>query len=122
MALNTYIQLGGPGEASGVGHQASSIPTATVQLGEHNISQVASRLGFNKEDLLVANPQIKDPSNLNVGQEIHLPTRPTPKDQSNAATPTGTVHTQELPNVPVGSSLEASVMKGKLDALAHKEK
>lgn len=46
---------------------------ATVQLGETDLSQVAERLGVDFNHLLLANPQIQDPSGLMVGQDIHLP-------------------------------------------------
>ena len=51
----------------------SASSNATVQFGESSLSQVASRLGIDPDELLFANPQIKDPWKLQAGQEIHLP-------------------------------------------------
>jgi hypothetical protein len=47
--------------------------TTTVKIDETDLGQVANRLGVPKHDLLQANPQIKDPSKLVAGQDIHLP-------------------------------------------------
>ncbi|HKS72670.1 MAG TPA: LysM peptidoglycan-binding domain-containing protein, partial [Terriglobales bacterium] len=54
------------------GNNASSA-NATVQVGENSLGQVAKRLGVDADELLMANPQIKDPWKLQAGQEIHLP-------------------------------------------------
>jgi hypothetical protein len=47
--------------------------TTTVKMDEKDLGQVANRLGVPQQDLLQANPQIKDPSKLVAGQDIHLP-------------------------------------------------
>ncbi|MEW6730043.1 MAG: LysM peptidoglycan-binding domain-containing protein [Acidobacteriota bacterium] len=49
--------------------------SASVRLGESSLSQIAERLGLSQEALRTANPQIADPDNLKVGQEILLPTQ-----------------------------------------------
>jgi hypothetical protein len=65
----------GPACSSGSYDYTSSDSTtvATVQLGETNLTQVASRLKIDPDDLLLANPQIKDPSKLSPGQALQLP-------------------------------------------------
>jgi hypothetical protein len=44
-----------------------------VQLGETDLRQVARRLNVDPDELLLANPQIKDPFALSPGQAIYLP-------------------------------------------------
>src|SRR5437763_1089296 len=51
----------------------NSCQLATVQIGEKTLDQVARRLNLDPDALLLANPQIKDPYNLKVGQDISLP-------------------------------------------------
>ena len=46
---------------------------ATVQVGETTLQQVARRLNVDPDDLLLANPQIKDPFKLSPGQDIYMP-------------------------------------------------
>ena len=138
MAVNAYLEINGrPGPSTSkpdaidtlstsFGATQTSTPPATVQVGEQTLGQVADRLGIDKDQLLQANPHIKDPSDLKVGQEIQLPTQTAPRSQSSAATePAGTHHHhhhhQELPNAPLGSSIEASLTKAKLDGMATKQ-
>ena len=75
MAVNSYLEYGGVQPGESVGHAPDkTASTATVQLGENDLGQVASRLGVDKNDLLAANPQIKDPSKTN-GRSGHPPPR-----------------------------------------------
>jgi|GEM_PF-5261615 hypothetical protein len=46
---------------------------ASVQAGETDLRQVARRLKVDPDDLLLANPQIKDPTRLSPGQVVYLP-------------------------------------------------
>ena len=66
-------RVDGPGSAAWDTGPVSNAPVATVQLGENNIDDVASRLKMDPEQILLANPHIQDPSKLLVGQEIRLP-------------------------------------------------
>ena len=38
------------------------------------MSQIAADKGFSTEDLIAANPKIKDPNEIEIDQEINLPT------------------------------------------------
>jgi len=114
MSVDMFLRLGDlGGEAQ---HKPKEIEKSpTVQLGENSLSQVAARLGIEKDHLLQANPHIKDPSNLKVGQEIHVPTHPTPKSESSVATPPVTVHAKDFPTPPIGDPLAASAMRAQID-------
>jgi LysM domain len=97
---------------------SSATSTATVQVGEQNLGQVADRLGVNKQDLLNANPQIKDPTKLSVGQDIHLPEKgrsgKTDSDdgfKGGKTTDKGSDSGAKL----YGDPLAASAMKAQLD-------
>ena len=84
MAMDVYMKLGDiKGESTDKDHKDWAAVTTPVQAGETNIGQVATRLGVDKGALLTANPHIKDPLNLNVGQEIKLPPHPIPKGESS---------------------------------------
>ena len=91
--------------------------TTTVQLGENNLGQVANRLGVDKDDLLLANPQIKDPSKLMVGQDIHLPTTSCKADPADGSQTGGTTDTPKSGSGPrlYGDPVDANAMKDKLD-------
>src|SRR5215472_7386243 len=69
-----------------LGSGVSDSPVATVRLGENTLAQVAQRLGLDSGALLQANPQIADPNQLMVGQDIRLPVC---QAQSPAQTNTG---------------------------------
>jgi hypothetical protein len=90
--------------------------TATVQFGETTLSQVANRLHTSADDLLMANPQIKDPYHLSAGQEITVPANQSTAPQ---APQTGNGNSQKTtiaaPPQPRADSLEANSMKSKLD-------
>jgi len=62
-----------PGSTAWDTGPVSNAPVATVQLGENNLDDVASRLKMKPEELLLANPHLQDPNKLVVGQEIRLP-------------------------------------------------
>lgn len=84
MALDTFMNFGDiKGESTDSPHKDwIEKSTTTVQVRENSLEQLASRLGVNHSDLLAANPHIKDPSHLSVGQEIFVPPNPTgPKSQ-----------------------------------------
>jgi hypothetical protein len=67
-------RVDGAGAASwNMGAEVTDTSSATVQLGESTLHQVAHRLNMAPDDLLLANPQIQDPNKLLVGQEIRLP-------------------------------------------------
>jgi hypothetical protein len=110
--FNAFVNFGDiKGESSGDQHRDW---IETVKFGENSLDQVADRLGIQRNHLLSANPQIKDPHNLKVGQEIHLPTHPNPKSESSVATPPVTVQATNLPRPPLGDPLVASVVKESL--------
>ena len=107
--IDSYMKIDGiDGESSDEKHRDW---IETVKAGEITLAQVAVRLGTNEGHLLSANPQIKDPHNLKVGQEIHLPTHPNPKSESSVATPPATVHATDLPKAPLGDPLVANMVK-----------
>jgi len=110
--FDIFVNLDGiKGESSGDQHRDW---IETAKFGEHSLDQVADRLGIQRNHLLSANPQIKDPHNLKVGQEIHLPTHPNPKSESSVATPPGTVHATNFPEPPLGDPLVANMVKESL--------
>jgi len=114
-----FMNYGGiKGEPTGQSHRDELQMPATVLVGEKNIGQVANRLGLSKDDLLRANPQIKDPSNLKVGQEIHLPPHPGPTSEISSTSSPNPTAAKGLPKAPIGASIDSSVVKGKLNALA----
>lgn len=100
---------------------SSASSTATVQVGEHDLGQVADRLGVAKQALLQANPQIQDPSNLTAGQDIHLPDKDssrkanTDDDGSRGGTTKETA--KDSGTKLYGDPLAATAMKGKLDSI-----
>ncbi|HMK28793.1 MAG TPA: LysM peptidoglycan-binding domain-containing protein [Terriglobales bacterium] len=84
MPINGFVNFGDiKGESTDDKHKDW---IEVAQVGENSLSQVAGRLGIDHGALQAANPQIKDPSNLKVGQEIHIPTHPTPRSESSIAT------------------------------------
>ena len=97
---------------------SSTTSTATVQVGEHDLGQVADRLGVDRQALLQANPQIKDPSKLTAGQDIHLPEKGKSTQADSDDGSRGTKITDKGkdsgPKL-YGDPLVASAMKGKLD-------
>ena len=118
MAVDTFMQFKSvQGEATD-DNSNKTASTATVQLGESDLGQVASRLGVDKNDLLAANPQIKDPSKLTAGQDIHLPdkTKTGSKGDDDDGSKTGKSTDKDQDNGPkfYGDSLAASAMKGQL--------
>jgi hypothetical protein len=98
------------------GNNLDRASTTSVRLGESNLGQVADRLGVDKDDLLLANPQIKDPSKLMVGQDIHLPDRKTStKAHSDDGSQTGKTDDKNKGVRLYGDPVDAGAMKGKLD-------
>jgi len=93
---------------------------ATVQAGESNISQLASRLGFDVGDLLQSNPQISEASKLQPGQDIFLPSpigsNTAPKLEVVSENPVQ----PNLPAAPMGDPLTRNMMLSRLDAPAQK--
>jgi hypothetical protein len=57
------VQAGGTGVQDGT----------TVQKGETSLRQVSDRVGYGEQELKEANPNIKDPNKLQVGQQINFP-------------------------------------------------
>ena len=81
--------------------------TYNVKAGD-TLSKIASRNGMTLAQLLLANPQIKDPNRINVGDPINLP-------NSESGVPIGsTDNTQPLPSKP--TAVEAGGVLG--EALA----
>ena len=135
MAIDAYLYFSGKpgpstttpdtvaGSSSAPGGQNAGRP-ATVQVGESTMGQVAGRMGLDQAQLQAANPHIKDPENLKAGQEIYLPANHgehSEREQGEVESHHHHHHEgNELPNAPLGSSIEASVMKSKLDALGNK--
>ena len=89
---------------------------ATVQLGETTLQQVARRLNVDPNELLAANPQIKDPSRLSPGQTIYqpLPKPAAPSKPDANASANSTPNTPNSCPAPKGDPLAASVMKANL--------
>ena len=132
MAVNSYLTIDGrPGPSTSqpdavdllsfnhaVSQPASATRPETVQVGETDMGQIAGRLGIDKEQLLSANPHIKDPSDLKAGQEINVPGRPELHTEHQPESGSASAHhpATDLPNAPLGSSIEASMMKAELDA------
>ena len=76
--------------------------TYTVKPGD-NLSRIAQRNGVSLAQLLQANPQIKDPNRISVGDEINLP------DGANGVPDGSTDDTKPLPaNVPAAAAASAS--------------
>ncbi|HMK23496.1 MAG TPA: LysM domain-containing protein [Terriglobales bacterium] len=141
MVVNSYLVIDGqPGPSTsqqdevnlesfnfGASQPASVSHPATVQLGETSMGQVAGRLGVDENLLQQANPHIKNPDDLKAGQEIYLPTQQAPTEQGSGGTGAPAAHHhhqhhhQELPNAPLGSSIEAGMMKAKLDGISGKQ-
>lgn len=71
--------VGGATNAAPVGTQSggAQAEVATVRQGEKTLAQVADRVGYSESELKKANPQIKNPNQLNVGQDIRLPEKVT---------------------------------------------
>ena len=53
---------------------APSADTYTVKQGD-TLSTIAKRLGVTLDELLAANPQIKDPNKIGLGDQINIPTK-----------------------------------------------
>jgi LysM repeat protein len=83
--------VNGPSAAGSSAFEHSNESVATVRSGETTLSDVAHRLGLEKDTLIKANAQIKDPyQKLNVGQELQLPqpvsTPSSPSEAKGSAT------------------------------------
>lgn len=85
--------------------------TYTVKTGD-TLSKIAARNGLTVAQLLQANPQIKNPDRINVGDILNLPngsnatdtTKPLPTNPSIAIS---TQNTQPLPTIPATSAAGA---------------
>jgi LysM domain-containing protein len=114
--LDAYMKIDGlKGEPSDNRHP-DSMETTTVKLGEKSLSDVADRLGVNHDQLLNANPHIKDPRYLQVGQEVHLPPHPKPNSETNVTDTPTVLHAKDLPKAPLGDPLAATLVKDSLSA------
>jgi len=86
--------------------------TYKVKAGD-NLSKVAKRYGISLAQLLKANPQIKNPNKIKVGQAINLPdtstdnTQPLPSNYVPATQPTPKTTTDTPPAAPVGAAAGA---------------
>ena len=89
--LPAIIGIGGGGSSSSASPSGSrpaasasaaptvvAAPTPVVYVIKKNdtLSKVANKFGVELEDLLAANPEIKDPNKISLGQEIVIPTPP----------------------------------------------
>jgi len=119
MAFDYFMNFGDiKGESTDLhkdGPDLERFPATTVQLGENQIGQVADRLGMSKESLLQANPQLVDPSNLKVGQEIYVPRHPIAKSEGSAENLPKAAHTTGLPKPPIGDPLSVGFMRRSLE-------
>ena len=70
-----------------------------VRRGE-NLSRIAKKHGLSLQQLLDANPQIKNPNHIRIGQEIHLPQqrpgRSTTADTKKAAKAPAPAQTSQI--------------------------
>ena len=84
--------------------------TYTVKAGD-TLSKIATRNGATLPQLLQANPQIKDPNKINIGDVINLP--------NDAGVPAGsTDNTKPLPAIPtVANAAAGAIGKALADAL-----
>ncbi len=97
----------GPASTFDLGPLSDSSPVATVRLGESSLSDVAHRLGIDKNSLQQANPQISDPASLKVGQQVFLPV-----GQANTGTPEGDLSSQQLLSNPSSQSGQPVLSRG----------
>jgi hypothetical protein len=112
--LDGYMKIDGlKGEPTDNRHP-DSIETTTVKVGEKSLVDVADRLGVNRDQLMNANPHIKDPRYLQVGQEVHLPPHPNPKSEAGVADTPAAIHAKDLPKAPLGDPLAATLVKDSL--------
>ncbi len=84
-----------------------------VQIGENEIKHVAKRLNVDPGALLMANPQIKNPSGLVVGQELRVPERrlPLASQHTEAESPQSS-----LSPAPMGDPLAKSAVQADLQS------
>src|SRR5437868_15434089 len=95
-----------------VGTQSAEDST-TVTIGENTLSDVAARLHLAPDDLLLANPQIKDPWKLTVGQDIHLP-QTQASQTPGSGTGNSTIGNPNLARNPISDPIAESVWKSQL--------
>ena len=100
------------------GSTSGGKPVTTVQLGESKLSEVAQRLGIESDSLHNANPQVGDPNQLKVGQELNLP--PFQGAQTLKQSDESSLQSQSsqsgLPRAPVGDVLAKHAMQARLSA------
>jgi hypothetical protein len=93
-------------------------PTTTVQLGESSLAQVAARLQVDPASLAEANPQIQDPDNLFVFQEINIPqvqcTAPKPDPDVVPVSADPASKTPAAPGDPLAASAMKAGLQGKI--------
>jgi hypothetical protein len=84
-----------------------------VQIGENEIKHVAKRLNVDPGALLMANPQINNPSSLSVGQEVRVPERrlPAADQQTESGAPQSL-----LSPAPMGDPLAKSAVQANLQS------
>jgi LysM repeat protein len=66
-ATTLGLGLGGPGQASGVGGDGY-----TVRSGD-SLGKIARRCGQSVDAILAANPEVKNPRHLKIGQDLAMP-------------------------------------------------
>ncbi len=91
---------------------------ATVQLGESKLSEVAKRLGIDSDSLHNANPQVGDPNQLKVGQELNLPPFQGAQTlkQNDESSRQSQSSQSGLPRAPIGDALAKNAMQARLSA------
>lgn len=101
---------------------STSCSPATVQLGETNVQQVARRLNVDPDDLLLANPQVKDPFKLTAGQTMYLPLdqpqQPSPTGQTSCSVAAPVAPPSDPKPAPPGDPLTAAVITANLSQKA----
>ena len=73
----------------------SNVPTAVpsptgqvyVVVANDTVIKIAKKFGLTQEALLAANPQIKNPDKIEVGDEIAIPVPATPQSSPSEASP-----------------------------------
>lgn len=100
--LPTVLNIGGKVQAPGASASASDavpspsaeptpVPAATPQIytikSGDALARIARRFGLTLEQLRAANPEIKDPNKIRVGDKIVIPTPPPPDEVSGSEAP-----------------------------------
>jgi murein DD-endopeptidase MepM/ murein hydrolase activator NlpD len=101
--------------------------TYTIKPGD-TLSKIAMRNGVSLPQLLQANPQIRDPNRIKVGDVINVPndevttdnTKPLPSNVPTATVPTATVPTATVPTATAAAGALGKALADTLGALSAK--